>query len=245
MRFSSRQFLTCALCLMSLSHVFGAVVHDEASMGDLSDDNTEPTPVAFFVADPGSTVVNTVIGVTEGGENGLGIPDIFTFEIANGNVLQNITLAEYSGGDPAMFVAISRGNQFPSSFEDLATGNPDTSEWLGGVIVGDANFILGNNDQILQILGENVTGAGTGFVAPLGPGNYSFYIQQTGPPNTYTLDFHVANVSAVPEPSTTFACGLMLLVGLGYRRTKKAVQRKPYKERSEQAKGCEKADVCE
>lgn len=222
MHCSLRLVLSIALVTSALPLTQAAVVWDEASMGDLSDDNTDPTPVAFFVATPGNSEVSTVIGETEGGAgDGIGIPDIFTFDIAAGNVLEKITLTEYSGGDSAMFVAISRGNQFPSSFEEIATGNPDTSEWLGGVIVGDLNFTLGNNDQILELLGANVTNAGTGFVPPLGPGSYSFYIQQTGPPNTYSFDFLVADVTAVPEPSTSFACGVMLVGGLAYRRVRK------------------------
>ncbi len=223
MRMSLRYVMTLCLCLSMVSQVLGAAVFNEASIGtgDFSDDNTEPTPLAFFVASPGSTVVNTVIGETEGGDNIIGIPDIFTFEIANGNVLQNITLSGYSGGDSAMFIAMSRGDQFPSTFEEIATRNPDTSEWLGGLIVGELNFSDGSNERILELLGANVTNTGTGFAPPLGPGKYSFYIQQTGPQNTYAFDFLVADVTAVPEPSTTFACGLLLLGGVAYRRTKK------------------------
>jgi hypothetical protein len=209
MRFWSRPLLASFAVLFSISLAHGEVVYDEATMGDLSADNTLPTPV-FFQFQPGT---NTVVG-----EISDGTADIFTFEIAEGYQLSSLVLSGYDQPDDRMFVAMSAGDQFPSSFDEVNDPFfPDTSEWLGSLLIGDADL----NNDVLALIGGPQNLGGTGFTPPLGSGEYSFYIQQTGDVTSYSLDF---NVTAVPEPSTTFACGLALIVVIGYRRFRRAPQ---------------------
>lgn len=59
-----------------------------------------------------------------------------------------------------------------------------------------------SGSDLLARLGLAQTG-GSGFTPPLGPGTYTFLIQQTGPPLTgFTLAFVV-----VPEPSSAALLG--------------------------------------
>ena len=90
---------------------------------------------------------------------------------------------------------------------DANGANP--ANLLGWALFGPG---VGNmNTNILPTIG---TGAGSqGFTPPLTGSDYTFWIQQTGDPCTYHLNFVV-----VPEPATTFAgAGL---AGLLLRRKK-------------------------
>jgi hypothetical protein len=206
MRFLLQPLLASVTLLLSISLAHGEVVYDEATMGELSSDNEMPTPI-FFQFQPGT---NTVVG-----EISDGTADIFTFEIEAGYQLSSLVLSAYDPPADRMFVAMSTGDQFPSSFEQVNDPFlPDTSEWLGSFLVGGANL----NNDILGLIGGPQNLGGTGFTPPLGSGDYSFYIQQTGAPTSYSLDF---NVTAVPEPSMTFACGLALIGVIGYRRIRR------------------------
>jgi hypothetical protein len=209
-----------ALCfwIMMATWVPAAVVYDEASMGDLSNDSAFPTDVGFFVPGAGGTLQsNSVIGRTDSGSS-----DVFTFEIAGGNQLDSLVLANYELGDDAMFVAIARGEEFPDEYFEINDPGFDpgfgpTSPWLGGRVIAGSQV----GDDILGLIGDSdVTRIGSGFTSPLGPGRYSFYIQQTGPQNLYTLDFNVS-ASAVPEPSSSLAVCLIAGAGFGYRQLKR------------------------
>ena len=181
-------------------------------MGDLSDDNTLPTDLGFFPSGAGgASQTSSVLGQTDSGS-----ADIFTFRIATGNVLNEIVLANYAEGDAAMFVAIASGDEFPNSYEEI--NDPffaDTDAWLGGTTAGDLDFGM----DILERMSLGSV-AGTGFDVPLEAGQYTFYIQQTGPLNLDTLDFNVS-ATAVPEPSSLLALSLATLGFVGYGRAKR------------------------
>lgn len=220
MRCVSQLFLVFLLGLILVPQARGAVVFDEASFGgDWSDDNTEPTDLGFFVPGAaGAVMANSVIGQTDSGA-----PDIFTFEIATGNVLQSLILASYEMGDAAMFVAIAEGDQFPNDYFEINDESfADTSSWLGGSTVGPSDV----GTDVLARMGS--IGLGSGYTPPLGAGTYTFYLQQTGPLTQYTLDFNVSSASAVPEPSTTLALTALAFAGVGYRRLRRKHPAKPF-----------------
>lgn len=212
-----------ALCLWfafagSLS---AEVVYDEASMGDLSDESVLPTDLGFFMPGAGgATRANSIVGRTDTGAS-----DVFTFEIGMGHQLDSLVLANYELGDNAMFVAIARGEEFPNEHFEINDPSFDpgfgpTSNWLGGRVIGRSQ----QGQDVLGLIGDSdVTRIGSGFTSPLGPGRYSFYLQQTGPQNLYTLDFNVS-ATAVPEPSSALAACLMVAGGMGYRRFKRRRQ---------------------
>ena len=207
----ARAAVVSALLLSSGVVTHGAIVFDESAMGsfDLSDDNMSPTDLGFFISGAGgASRANSVLGETDSGA-----PDIFTFQIVGGDQLDTLTLSRYQNGDSNMFVAISAGDMFPNDFaeiNDSAFG--DTSQWLGGSIIGISDI---GSDVLPLVAAGNI---GTGFSIPLGPGQYTFYIQQTGPQTLYTLDFNVSSASAVPEPSSLGVMSCAALGGLGIRR---------------------------
>ncbi len=172
----------------------GAIVWDESVDGDLSDDPLAPTGIMFAVG------VNGVIG-TDGDAD---TRDYITFTIEEGYQLDAILLQGYvdvaTGGDGDRgYIAINDGDS--SAIPD--GGNSDS--FLGGSHLDP----LASGTDLLAILAAAPL-AGTGFEAPLGPGTYSFLIQQTGTEITsYDLEFMVS--AAVPLP----AAGWLLLSAIG------------------------------
>lgn len=214
MRSVTCQVFALLLCVAMVTEAAAEVVWDEASMGDLSNDNTEPTNLQIFMPGAGGSLrSNSVLGETDSGA-----ADIFTFEIAGGTQLSELKLTRYENGDNAMFVAIAEGTEFPHDYFEINDPNFDGyTLWLGGSTVGPNDVTANRN--LLERLGS--IGIGSGFTPPLGEGKYTFYIQQTGPQNLYTFDFNVEAVSAVPEPATTGMLSAGLLGVFGYRRWKR------------------------
>ncbi|MEM6366123.1 MAG: hypothetical protein AAF745_16960, partial [Planctomycetota bacterium] len=141
--------LILSACLAKVStHAAVIVLHDESVNGDLSD-NSGGTNLAFPDPMPGGTP--TQLGMLAPGSGGAiqqhrvtgttdtGAGDFFTIEIGSGNQLREI-LFSFSGGDNALFAAISSGDTFANSYDDLNwdggasfatfTGVPAGSNWL-------------------------------------------------------------------------------------------------------------------
>lgn len=195
--------------------------------------NTAPTNVGTFgfgVTSVTGSVVNAL-----GAATATPAPDVdtFTFTIANGTFLSSITLTSIGFAAPAdpspalIFGAIAEGTSFPFSASQLSllgNSNPSDdpgslSDFLGGVLFGDSapETIPGGpgipvgGDLLAGLAAANAGGAG--FSLPLGPGTYTFYIQQLGGSvASYDLAFTV-----VPAPSALAVLGLGGLVA-GRRR---------------------------
>lgn len=150
-------------------------VWDEFLDGDLSTDPGAPTPLVFGLGG------NTVIGSVHSPDD---TRDYITFEVPDGMGL--VALLQHQ-------------------WEDLDTGRPGNTGFHA-INAGSTSFIPGN-DTIGFFLGAdhmspvdpgtdllpnlaNANVGGTGFEIPLGPGTYSYLVQQTGTQNTgYTLEF--------------------------------------------------------
>ena len=192
--------LAALLCTAGAAHA--ATAWDEGLSGDLSSDPMAPTTVSF------ATGVNTVTGsVTSLGDT----RDYLTFTIADGQFLTGIVLQQYMDLDTG-----GPGNR---GFYAISAGA--TSAIPGGA-TGDS-FLAGNHldplpagTDLLALL-ETGSLTGTGLTAPLGPGTYTFLVQQTGPQlSGYTLDFVVV---PVPAAVWLFGSGLVALFGMR-RRTR-------------------------
>lgn len=166
--------------------VSAGVVYDEDSAGDLSDDHLAPSNLGLF------TDLNTIAGSTQFANSGE--VDVFRFNIGAGQRLDSIILREYVSSDNVAFIAINDDVTFPYDtfgLDAVANGMAPANAFLGGSTFGPGNL----NVDIMQQMGF-ITGRG--FSGPLGPGDYTIFIQQKGALTEYTFDF---NVSAVPEPS--------------------------------------------
>ena len=173
-----------------------ALDYDEAIDGDLSEDPAAPTALAL---DLGS---NRVSGRVDGSAD---IRDYLTFDIREGQSLLSLILIEYVD-ETLPFIPGNRG--YHAFFDGATSLIPDIDN-APSFMGGDHLDALPSGTDLLPILASAPL-AGVGFEAPLGPGTYTYHLQQTSPsPTRYALDFVV-----VPEPSTA----VLLLMGLALMR---------------------------
>ena len=227
------RWVLCALPLLLFANVSSAaVVSCYSEFGDfcfpgdpadpeLSGDNGSPTDLGQFLVG-----MNVVRGeVTSVGDEGTnGTADIFTFEIPQNMQLDTVFMTAFSTdvGD-AVFLALDDGPTFQFSSEEINNepvfGLPDLTQILGGLVLGTNEV----GTDILDNLSNTAPFNGAGFTTPLGAGQYSVYIQETGPRSDYTLTFNVSAVS-VPEPSTMAGLGV-LSAGVAARSWRKRKKR--------------------
>jgi PEP-CTERM motif len=187
------RILSVAVLLVLSLHGRAAIVWAENINGDLSSDPAAPTPITFQL---GSNIINGTVFT------GTDTRDYITFTIGAGFQLTSLRLLVY---------------------DDLGTGTPnDGNTGFHAINLGATSFIpsvltadqfLGG-DHLNPPVGVDLLPtlasaplAGTGFTVPLGPGTYSYLVQQTGPQVTgYSLEFDV-----VPEPSSV----VLAMVGIG------------------------------
>lgn len=166
----------------------GDVVWDEAINGDLSGNPEIPTPLTF------SRGLNTIRGSLSEPEGDL--RDYVTFTIGPNQFLSAIFLDSFSP-EGISFQALNEGN---TSF---IPGFGTAGNFLGLDIV--FHEMIGTD----MMPGMALTQFGNiGFSIPLGPGTYTYLIQEVTPGETrdYQISFQV-----IPEPS---AIGLLGLIGL-------------------------------
>ncbi len=182
------------------------LVYDEAVDGDLSDVMSSPT--SFGVLAPG---LNSLKATSGGGDL-----EYVTFTIPNGLSLGSMILAEYDSLDDTAFVAIQSGTTFTVAPGDAPANVGALLGWTHFGSGGSAGTALVGTD-ILDNLGA---GAGAqGFAPPLGPGDYTLWIQQAGGSST-TYQFDLV---AVPEPEhAAMAFGALLVGAAAHRRWRRA-----------------------
>ncbi len=171
----------------------GAFVYAESISGDLSNDPMAPTsiPLGF-----GTNFVQFVTSV--------GDREFFTVTIPAGGALVALDLAEYESDDPVAFGAFMPGAIFN---DDPDSPNPAVYSGLALFGTGD----LGQD--LLPAFQDSLGFASLGFSVPLGPGDYTFWVQQVGPVTGITLDFII-----VPTPGAAGVLALSGLVAMRRRR---------------------------
>ncbi len=133
----------------------------EKKSGDLSDSGLAPTPVKLKLGD------NTIDG--DDGNDGTGPDrDYFTIRIGSGQQLSAIVLdARTQVGGNLSFIGVQKGGQVTV---DPNGGSPEG-------LLGWTHF--GTADEGTDILPKLCAGAGAkGCTPPLGPGRYSFWVQE-------------------------------------------------------------------
>ena len=187
--------LVCGL----FSNAHGASSYDESISGDFSNSGLAPTPVRVGLG-------SNVIAGSTGNHPAIGIDlDFFSITVPSGAALNLLTvLPGTTTGGGSSFIGMQAGPHvtvaapFPSSGSGL----------LGWVHYSTSDI----NRDILSRMGIPVFGS-AGFTAPLGPGTYSFWIQEFNP-GTVNYDFDLTLAAAVPEPKTyaVLAIGFILLI---------------------------------
>jgi len=139
-----------------------AAGYSEKKSGDLPDIGTAPATVRLKLGD-------NVISGKDGTKNGVTDRDYFTIKIPAGQQLSAIIVEPESlVGINASFIGIQKGKQVTVPPQG---GSPE--DLLGYALYG----IDDEGTDILPTIGQ---GSGAkGFVPPLGPGNYSFWLQET------------------------------------------------------------------
>jgi hypothetical protein len=177
---------------------------DEGVDGDLSTNEAAPTPLALVV---GSNVIAG--SVVSPGD----VRDYVTFTVGPGQQLTALNQLAYfdiPGGGPGNrgYHAINAG---ATSFIPSA-GN--SSSFLGG---NHLDPLPPGTDMLPGLAAAPL--AGVGFTVPLGPGTYSYLVQQTGPQqNGYELELVIVSTATpgLPLLSTEGVVVLLaILIGLG------------------------------
>lgn len=177
---------TLGLLLALASPASAALIHDESVNGDLATDPSGPTLLAFALG--GNTVIGTVANSAGAG----GDRDFITFTIPAGRALVALNLLVFTP-DNLGFAAFNSG---ATSFIPSAATN---GSFLAGIHPGGSN--VGSNLMPLFVTSSVTTNS---LPAPmLGPGQYSFVIQQTTDlVQSYALEFVLD--TETPAQTTTW-----------------------------------------
>ena len=187
--------------MLMVSPAFAQIVFDDAN-GNASSDGANPTNVVFNL---GSNIINGTV------TSPANIRNFYTFTVGAGQELSAINLdaigvttaAGAPSNDPGFYALVS-GTTSENPGEGFAN--------LGGGLFSPANL----NNDLLGIATAQSEG-GTGVPSPVGAGDYTFVIQQTGDEvSSFSLDFVVT--SAIPEPSSAVLLSGLTLLGLVRRR---------------------------
>lgn len=173
--------------------------YDEGSQGDLSSVGSAPTLVSLALGD------NSVEGTTGALLGGVD-RDYFSITVAAGQRLTGLTVQSGTETVGAFaFIAVQAG--------PVVTVGPTAGDPTG--LLGWAHY--GGADIGQDILPRMGTGFGAdGFSGALGPGEYAFWVQDTGPGvSSYSLGL---TLQAVPEPASAALLAAGLLAGAAWRR---------------------------
>jgi hypothetical protein len=171
-----------------------AVAWDEAGSGDLSDNGLSPTAVPLALG------LNQVIGTM--GNDGSGVDrDYFAITVPPGARLASVKLLDntfVSGG--SSFIALQSGPQVT-----VPTSGAGATETLMGYTHYDNSYV---GFDLLPNLVFPQHGP-----VPLASGTYSIWIQETGGPASYGLEFEIVPGPGAPTASvpTLPEWGLLLL----------------------------------
>ncbi|MGV3663366.1 MAG: PEP-CTERM sorting domain-containing protein [Prosthecobacter sp.] len=167
---------------------------NEGLDGDLSNDGDFPT---FVLLTEGSNLFEGTMGSLNG--TGPLDADVWSFTIAAGYYLTGINLVAYSAPAPNI--------QSFMALDDVASINMfDPSQHLSNGLWTEELDGFGNTyTDLLAILDTGPEYGGDGFDGPLGPGTYTFWIQEGSDQINYTINMVV---TAVPEPGSVVLVGL-------------------------------------
>jgi len=189
----------------------------ESGDGDLSNTPASPT----ILGDHPSTVGFSIGSNFVRGSTVTGDPDIFSFTVGVGYQLTAIQLTSYTSTDDRGFIAVQTGSVWNNGIG--ARGNFNVATLLGYAHFGTgAQAVTAQpGTDILDNLGASGGAAGAiGFTGALGPGTYTFLVQQTAAPVVnYEFDLQL---TPVPEPGEYAVVAGALLGGFAVWRRRQA-----------------------
>lgn len=179
---SNYKFVVAAFACIASIAAHAATVWNETGNGDFSNNGLFPTSITL------NTGSNHVLGAT--GNNGNGVDrDYFTFTVPSGMALTAIVLLNntyVSGG--ASFIGLQAGPKLT-----VSPSGSGVEQMIGYAHYG--SDLIGTD--LLPLVANN-------FASGLPPGSYSVWIQETGGPVEYGLDFVLspspgADIPTLPE----------------------------------------------
>ncbi|HEY7163270.1 MAG TPA: PEP-CTERM sorting domain-containing protein [Candidatus Binatia bacterium] len=170
-----------ALLMTMFSSAYGITVYSESINGDLSNDGLNPTVITLTAGS------NNIIGTT-GGDTAPNTRDYFTVFVPSN--LRLVSLIERAGTQAGNvgFLGVESGTQLT-----LPTNTTTAAGLLGWIHYPPA----ATDTNILPTMAIAANGS-SGFGPALGPGNYTFWLQDSSP-GTFSYDF---NIVLAPEPSS-------------------------------------------
>ena len=150
----------------------------EDALGDFSGDGAAPTDIGTLA--PGTTAV---AATQQGDPRDI---DYVTFTVPEGMQLSGLTVLDYEA-EPGNLAFLGIESGAAAVHDPAAT---DASGLLGGLTYGHYAVSL----NILDIVGS-LSGA-QGFEGPLGPGEYTLWLNQTGPTSTVTLGLELTEAGS-------------------------------------------------
>jgi hypothetical protein len=193
-----RHGLICWSLGVAFAAAASAAIYNEPGEGDLSGTASSPTP--FTVVWPDNSIIGTVGAAT--GD----FQDFIRITVPNGLQLNSFVHTSYAGTDQQGFVGFQVGSTFvgstfePGSYAGYAHfGTGATNPGVNG---GAPTTTVGQNLLPPPYMADNSAGGtaagATGFTLPLGPGTYTFLIQQAGGNVSYRFDLAVSQLFTVP-----------------------------------------------
>ncbi len=180
-----------------------ASVFDDSVNGNASSNGAAPTAVSFGLGS------NTIGGTVSANAAVANTRNFYSFTIEEGQELEAINVLEVSATTEAG--APSNDPGFFALVEGSTAATPGAGfDNLGGALY-DPTLSFGTD--LLSLISAGGISGGTGF-EEIGPGEYTFVIQQTGTEaSSFLLDFVV-----VPEPTSAALIGITGLALLRRRR---------------------------
>ena len=169
-----------------------AASYSESDSGDLSNSGTTPGALPLTVG------LNTIIGTVNGSTDS---QDFIKLTVPAGAQMTSYVDAVYTSSDNQGFTGFKTGSTFPGSAFSASsyTGFAHFGTNSSGNGAGAPANTVGLNLLPAPFMADPsvVSQGASGFTPPLGPGDYTFLIQQLGASTNYEFD-----ITVVPEPGT-------------------------------------------
>lgn len=197
-----RRSILAGLLLLPLS--VGAASHDEATDGDLSGNRLSPSFLQLDFTPGGNVPGSNVVAGTLGRTGSAVDRDYLHVNIPVGYVLGRVLVGNQTtvGGSGA-FIGLATGSTMPV---------PETALDAQGLLGFRVYTVADRGSDILDDMAIPTQGS-SGFSAPPGPGDYTFWLQELAPGSyAYRFNLVLEPAAVVPLPPVL----PLFLAGLGF-----------------------------